>query len=103
MNVVAIETATSACAVGVAATTGLELTRVMTGPRHHNEVLVATLADLLGQAKLRPQQVDLVVVDHGPGLFTGLRVGVATAIAFAQGVGAELVEMSSLELLALGA
>ncbi|HEY7931990.1 MAG TPA: tRNA (adenosine(37)-N6)-threonylcarbamoyltransferase complex dimerization subunit type 1 TsaB [Acidimicrobiales bacterium] len=103
MNVVAIETATSACAVGVAASTGLELTRVMAGPRHHNEVLVATLAELLGQAKLRPQQVDLVVVDHGPGLFTGLRVGVATAIAFAQGVGAELVEMSSLELLALGA
>ncbi|MDE3107126.1 MAG: tRNA (adenosine(37)-N6)-threonylcarbamoyltransferase complex dimerization subunit type 1 TsaB [Acidobacteriota bacterium] len=103
MNVVAVETATSACAVGVATTTGLELTRVMAGPRHHNEVLVATLADLLGQAKLRPQQIDLVVVDHGPGLFTGLRVGVATGIAFAQGVGAELVELSSLELLALGA
>lgn len=103
MNVLAIETATSACAVGIAATTGLELTRVIAGDRHHNEVLVATIADLLRQAKLAPHAIDRVVVDHGPGLFTGLRVGIATAIAFAQGVGASLVEVSSLELLAHGA
>lgn len=103
LNVLAIETATSACAVGIAATTGLELTRVIAGERHHNEVLVATIADLLGQAKLAPHAIDRVVVDHGPGLFTGLRVGIATGIAFAQGVGASLVEVSSLELLAQGA
>ncbi len=103
LNVLAIETATSACAVGLAATTGLELTRVMAGERHHNEVLVATIADLLTQAKVAPHDLDRVVVDHGPGLFTGLRVGIATAIALAQGVGASLVEVSSLELLAHGA
>ncbi|HQT99586.1 MAG TPA: tRNA (adenosine(37)-N6)-threonylcarbamoyltransferase complex dimerization subunit type 1 TsaB [Acidimicrobiales bacterium] len=103
MNVLAIETATSACAVGVATTTGRELTRVIAGERHHNEVLVPTIADLLRQAKLAPHAIERVVVDHGPGLFTGLRVGVATAIAFAQGVGASLVELSSLELLAYGA
>jgi len=103
MNVLGIETATSGCAVGLLASTGLELTRVMLGERHHNEVLVQGMADLLGQAKLGPQSIDRVVVDHGPGLFTGLRVGIATAIAFAQGVGADLVEVSSLELLAHGA
>jgi len=103
MNVIAIETATSGCAVGLLASTGLELTRVVAGERHHNEVLVQGMADLLGQAKLSPQSIDRVVVDHGPGLFTGLRVGIATAIAFAQGVGADLVEVSSLELLAHGA
>ena len=103
MNVLAIETATAACAVGLATANGLELTRVMVGERHHNEVLVATIADLLGQAKLRPRDVERVVVDHGPGLFTGLRVGVATGIAFSKGVGAALVEVSSLELFAYGA
>jgi len=103
MNVLAIETATSGCAVGLLASTGLELTRVVAGERHHNEVLVQGMADLLRQAKLDPQSIERVVVDHGPGLFTGLRVGIATAIAFAQGVGADLVEVSSLELLAHGA
>ena len=103
MNVLAIETATSGCAVGLLATTGLELTRVVMGERHHNEVLVQSMSDLLAQAKVKPQTIDRVVVDHGPGLFTGLRVGIATAIAFAQGVGAELVEVTSLELLAHGA
>jgi tRNA threonylcarbamoyl adenosine modification protein YeaZ len=44
-----------------------------------------------------------VVVDRGPGLFTGLRVGIATAIAFSEALGCELVGVTSLEMLAGGA
>jgi len=43
------------------------------------------------------------VVDVGPGLFTGLRVGVATAIGLGEGLGCPLVAVTSLELLAHGA
>ena len=43
------------------------------------------------------------MVDRGPGLFTGLRVGIATAIGFSQALGCALVGVTSLEMLAGGA
>lgn len=103
MNLLAIETATPACAVGVRTASGLEVTRVVNEGRRHTEALVPAMAMLLHEVGLTPRDVTRVVVDRGPGLFTGLRVGVATAIAFAQGLGCELVGVTSLELLAHGA
>jgi tRNA threonylcarbamoyladenosine biosynthesis protein TsaB len=83
MNLLAIETATPACAVGVRTAAGLEVTRVVNEDRRHTEALVPAVAVLLHEVGLSPRDVTRVVVDRGPGLFTGLRVGVATAIAFA--------------------
>jgi len=103
VNLLAIETATPACAVGVRTAAGLEVTRVVNEGRRHTEALVPAMATLLHEVGLTPRDVTRVVVDRGPGLFTGLRVGVATAIAFAQGLGCELVGVTSLELLARGA
>lgn len=103
MNIIAIETATTACAIGIRTSQGHEVLRVIDEDRQHTEALTEGMAALLAEVALRPRDIERVVVDHGPGLFTGLRVGIATAIAFAQGVGAELVGVSSLELLAHGA
>ncbi len=103
MNVLAIETATRACAVGVRSTSGLEVVRVVNDDRRHTEALALAMKAILGEAGLKPRDVTRVIVDRGPGLFTGLRVGIATAIAFAQGLGCELVGATSLELLARGA
>ncbi len=58
---------------------------------------------MLEEIQLKPRDVDRVVVDRGPGLFTGLRVGIATAIAFSQALGCDLVGVTSLEMLAGGA
>jgi tRNA threonylcarbamoyl adenosine modification protein YeaZ len=103
MNLLAIETATTACAVGLRTTGGFEITRVASEDRRHTEVLTLAMSELLHDAGLAPRDVTRVVVDRGPGLFTGLRVGLATAIAFAQGIGAEIVGVTSLEALAHGA
>ena len=102
MNIVAIETATTACAIGLLSEQGREV-RVLDTQRRHTEVLTAGIAQLLADYSLVARNLDRVVVDRGPGLFTGLRVGIATAQALAQGVGAELVGASSLELLARAA
>ena len=102
MNIVAIETATTACAIGLLSAQGCDV-RVLDTQRRHTEVLTAGIAQLLGDHSLSASDLDRVVVDRGPGLFTGLRVGIATAQALAQGVGAELVAASSLELLARAA
>lgn len=102
VNILAIETATPACAVGVRTTGGLEVTRVVDG-RRHTEALTGIMKELLDDVGLVPRDVERVVVDRGPGLFTGLRVGIATAIGFSQALGCELVGVSSLEMLAGGA
>ena len=48
-------------------------------------------------------EVDRIAVDIGPGLFTGLRVGVATAKALAQALGIGVLGVSSLDVLAAAA
>jgi tRNA threonylcarbamoyladenosine biosynthesis protein TsaB len=103
VNILAIETATPACAVGVRTTTGLEVTRVVDDGRRHTEALTGAIKNVLEEVELTPRNIDRVVVDRGPGLFTGLRVGLATAIGFSQALGCALVGITSLEMLAGGA
>src|SRR5438552_19164405 len=66
--------------------------------RGHAERLVPMLAELLDGRK-----ADRILVGVGPGSFTGIRVGIAAAHGLAIGWGAELMGMSSLALLAVGA
>jgi tRNA threonylcarbamoyladenosine biosynthesis protein TsaB len=103
MNLIAIETATPACAVGVRTAGGVEVTRVVNDGRRHTEALAGALGSLLDEVGLVPRDISKVIIDRGPGLFTGLRVGIATAIGFAQALGIELVGVTSLEMLAGGA
>ncbi|MBW3608360.1 MAG: tRNA (adenosine(37)-N6)-threonylcarbamoyltransferase complex dimerization subunit type 1 TsaB [Actinobacteria bacterium] len=67
----------------------------------HAAQLLALAAEVLGMAGLRFADVDRIAVGVGPGTFTGLRIGVATARALAQGSGAELVGVSTLRALAV--
>lgn len=103
VNILAIETATPACAMGLRTSKGVEFALVVNDERHHTEALTPGIRDLLVEAGLRARSLDRVVVDRGPGLYTGLRVGIATAIGLALGAAAELVGVTSLELLAHGA
>jgi tRNA threonylcarbamoyladenosine biosynthesis protein TsaB len=66
----------------------------------HGPLLLALAHELLAAADLRFADVDRIAVGLGPGGFTGLRIGVATARALAQASGAELVGVSTLEALA---
>lgn len=103
MNIIAIETATAACAVGVRTSGGVEVTRVVDEHRRHTESLMPGVAGLLEECGLTARDIERVVVDRGPGLFTGLRVGIATASSLAQALGCGIVGVTSLELLAHGA
>jgi tRNA threonylcarbamoyladenosine biosynthesis protein TsaB len=102
VNLLAIETATTACAVGLATADGVT-SRVGTGERQHTEQLMPLVVALLADAGCTLAELDRVVVDRGPGLFTGMRVGLATAAALAQANQAEIVGVTSLELYAHGA
>lgn len=103
VNILAIETATMACAIGLRMDSGEEFEVVLDGERHHTETLTPGIRDLLARVQLAPKDLERVVVDRGPGLYTGLRVGLATAIGLSLASRADLVAVSSLEVLALGA
>ena len=102
VNILAIETATTSCAIGVRSGS-TEVTRVLDVERRHTEVLVPGIEALLQELGISVREIDRVVVDVGPGLFTGLRVGIATAIGFSEGLGVGMVAVTSLEVLAHGA
>jgi tRNA threonylcarbamoyladenosine biosynthesis protein TsaB len=103
LNIVAIETATETVGVAVRTADGVEADFTLTGRRRHVETLMPALAHLLEQVDLTPDQIEAVAVDVGPGLFTGLRVGVAAAKGLAQSLGLGVMELTSLEILTAAA
>ena len=99
----AIETATETVGVAVRTAAGVEADFTLTGRRRHVETLTPALEHLLAQVDLAPGQIDAVAVDIGPGLFTGLRVGVAAAKGLAQSLGLGVIGLTSLEILTAAA
>lgn len=100
---VAIETATETVGVAVRTPDGVEAEFALTGRRRHVETLTPALEHLLGQVGLVPGDLGVVAVDVGPGLFTGLRVGVAAAKGLAQALGIGVVGATSLDVLTAAA
>lgn len=63
--------------------------------RGHAELIGAFIRDALAEAGIAPAELSGVVAGMGPGPFTGLRVGIAAAKAFAFGIGKPLVPLVS--------
>lgn len=98
MKTLAIDTSATG---GVAALDGGRLTeRALDAPGDHARLLAAALADVAGRLGWAPRDAELIAVVRGPGSFTGLRVGVATAKAIAWTTGARLVGVSATEVIA---
>lgn len=103
MNLLAIESATDAVGVALARDGAGTAVVLHEGGRAHAELLVPSIQEVCRDAGLSVADVDVVAVDAGPGLFTGLRVGVATAKALGQALSIGVVPVSSLDVLAAGA
>lgn len=105
--ILALDTATRATAVALSGPAG-ELLEARDDqargrrPQHAAKVL-PLCADVLGRAGRSFEQVDCVAVGTGPGTFTGLRIGVATARALARAAHVPLVGVSTLHSLAQNA
>jgi tRNA threonylcarbamoyladenosine biosynthesis protein TsaB len=70
------------------------------GEQRTAKALAPALRELLTQVNWPSHSVELVAVTVGPGSFTGLRIGVTTAKAFAYAVGANVIGVNSLAVLA---
>lgn len=103
MKILAIETATASSSVALGTADGVVASARRLDPRGHVAFLVPALEFCFSQARWSPKEIDAVAVDVGPGLFSGLRTGLATAQAIAGAVGAPVVPVNSLDALALRA
>jgi tRNA threonylcarbamoyladenosine biosynthesis protein TsaB len=79
MRVLAIDTTTRAMGVALLERDRLVARSESSGDRSHSSRLLGILAGLLEQARVRLGEVDVVAVAVGPGSFSGIRVGIATA------------------------
>jgi len=99
--VLAIDTATPAVTAGVVSRgpSGVEVLaeRVTVDPRAHAEQLTPNVLGALSDVGLGMADLEAVVIGCGPGPFTGLRVGMATAAAYGHALGIPVYGVCSLD------
>jgi tRNA threonylcarbamoyladenosine biosynthesis protein TsaB len=107
LKVLAFDTSGNATVVGLMwgeGSTICALDRRRAGERPgHQERMLPLAFELLERARIELSAIDRIAVGVGPGTFTGLRVGIATARALAQALECAIVPICSLQALALGA
>ncbi|AKS35612.1 tRNA (adenosine(37)-N6)-threonylcarbamoyltransferase complex dimerization subunit type 1 TsaB [Mycolicibacterium goodii] len=105
-TVLTIDTATPAVSAGVVRVDGRApvtlAERVTLDARAHAEQLTPNIVAALSDADITGADLDAVVVGCGPGPFTGLRVGMASAAAYAHAVGVPVYGVCSLDAIGGG-
>jgi tRNA threonylcarbamoyladenosine biosynthesis protein TsaB len=98
--ILGIETATEQVGVAIGGHEGVIASFEVARGRRHAEILTPAIEFVCRQADIGLDEFGVVAVDVGPGLFTGMRVGIAAAKALAQALRIPMIGISSLDLLA---
>jgi len=83
-------------------TIGEIMINAQSGPKtwHHSEILMPAIERLFALSRQNIEDIDYVAYTAGPGSFTGLRIGAATALGLARGVNKQTVAVPTLDALA---
>lgn len=100
MLVLGIESSTPVASVAVVSAEGLKGEITLNIGLTHSEQLLPIIDELFRQTRISLKDVQGIAVAGGPGSFTGLRIGMATAKGLAQGSGIPLISVPTLEALA---
>jgi tRNA threonylcarbamoyladenosine biosynthesis protein TsaB len=100
MLVLGIETSTRHASVAIATENEVVASYELGRGRSQDEILMPAAQRMLTDAGLAWSQLGGIAVGLGPGLFTGLRVGIATAKTLAQALSIQIAGQSSLDVLA---
>lgn len=100
MKILSIDTSSNICAVGVLEDSTLLKEVSENSGLTHSENLLPMIQNLLSNLSLSLKDIDFIVCDKGPGSFTGIRIGIATAKGFSDSLGKPAIGISSLEALA---
>lgn len=100
MKVLSIESSTASAACAVVEDGKLLGEVSLNDKKQHSVILMPIVDSLLKDLKLDIKDIDAFIVSSGPGSFTGLRIGMATAKGLAQANNRPFIGISSLDALA---
>ena len=101
-SILALDTGSPWVSVALARGGGIAAVRAAAMQRSSNQVL-EMMREVLAETGLRPADLGGIVALRGPGSFTGLRIGLATALGFHQALGIPATGLSTFEILAAAA
>lgn len=100
MLILGISTSTKQVGAAVGGHEGVLASSHSARGKRHAENLAPAIDFVRRQARIELDEISVIAVDIGPGLFTGLRVGIAAAKAMAHALRVPMIGISSLDLLA---
>ena len=103
MRILAIEASARACSAAYLDHGILRAEQFVNGAMTHSETLMPMVEKVIQDAGAKPQDLEMVAITSGPGSFTGLRIGAATAKGLAFGLNIPVMMVSTLEALAYNA
>lgn len=103
MKILAIETATAGSSVALAEGRRAVADASLTQRTGHSRFVIPAIDFCFDQVGWSPADLDGIAVDIGPGLYTGIRVGIATAQGLGATLGIPVVPVTSLDALAFDA
>jgi tRNA threonylcarbamoyladenosine biosynthesis protein TsaB len=101
MLILGIDTATAQVSVAIGGHEGVLAAFQSARGRQHAETVTPAIEFVCAQARVELREIGCVAVDVGPGLFTGMRVGIATAKAIATALRVPMIGAASLDLVAM--
>lgn len=102
MVLLCIDTGTSVCSVALGNADTLHGTKAIADSRAHSAQLTLLIEEVLNGAKQDIKLIDAVVINKGPGSYTGLRIGVSTAKGICYALNKPLISVGGLEAMAHG-
>ena len=100
MKILSIDSSSTCCTCSILEDNKLLGEIIYNDKKQHSIILLSQIDSLLENLNLDIANIDAFVVSEGPGSFTGLRIGLATAKGLAQGLNKPIVGVSTLDCLA---
>ena len=100
MKILGIDTSSMAASVAVIEDNKLICEYTINTKKTHSQKLMPMIENMLSLSDLNVRELDAIAVCEGPGSFTGLRIGMATAKAIAHVNDIPVIGVNSLEVLA---
>jgi len=92
-----IETSTNVCSVALSKETQILATRHESKDKTHANLLTVYIEEVLAEARITAQQLAAVAIGKGPGSYTGLRIGTATAKGICYAADCKLIAVETLD------
>jgi len=99
LKILSIDTASNICSVAILEDKNLIKEISLDDLKTHSEKLMPMIEEIFSKTNLSLKDIDLIICDKGPGSFTGIRIGVATAMSFTDTLNIPAIGVSSLEAL----